>query len=151
MSRPKNIITIQWLLDRAKHNPTTGCIEWLYGTNGKGYGEVCENYIQILAHRKMYELCCSVTLKTTDIVRHDCDNPLCINIEHLTLGTYLQNSQDCINRGRLRTNKLNKDDILCIRAMREDCYTYKAIAEEFDVAPSTIRDILLGFNWKHVP
>jgi hypothetical protein len=34
------------------------------------------------------------------VVRHTCDNPECVNIDHLLLGTQQQNITDCVVRGR---------------------------------------------------
>jgi hypothetical protein len=36
------------------------------------------------------------------VVRHKCDRPGCVNIDHLETGTYSDNNQDAVRRGRWR-------------------------------------------------
>jgi hypothetical protein len=47
--------------------------------------------------------------------------------------------------------KLTNDDIPVIRQLRKERYTYEAIAATFDVAVRTIRDIISGRTWSHIP
>ncbi len=63
------------------------------------------------------------------LVCHTCDNPLCINPEHLYLGTPQQNVNDKKNRGRMPDQygernpyaKLNKSAIIYIRSSNLSC------------------------------
>lgn len=92
------------------------------------------------------------------VVRHKCDNPRCINIKHLELGTMKQNTQDCIARGRfkfppvnfgtkLKHAKLNDDIVVYMRNSGKTCYQ---LAKEFNIDPTTAYDAIKRKTWKHV-
>ena len=51
-------------------------------------------------HRVAWEAHNAEPIPEGMIVRHTCDNPACINPEHLVLGTHKQNTADMIERGR---------------------------------------------------
>ena len=105
------------------------------------------------AHRYSYELaygpipdglCCC----------HRCDNPQCINPEHLFLGTRSDNLQDAVRKGRMAhgetqgNSKLTEVDV---RAIREDkVSTGSILGEKYGVHPNTIYAIKKGLTWKHV-
>lgn len=87
-----------------------GCIVWTGHLNrGRGtFTFSCGSRTDkkhILAHRV------SATLKFGNIpdgqvVCHTCDNPSCVNPDHLFLGTQKDNVQDCINKGRFNCSGL---------------------------------------------
>lgn len=64
-----------------------------------------------MKHRKAY--CVANGLSIADIegkvVRHKCDNPRCINPEHLEIGNHSDNMRDCVERGRHVNNLSNCD------------------------------------------
>ena len=74
------------------------CLEFQGYLNQWGYGVVKENGTTILAHRVVArEL---VGDPEGLYVCHRCDNPSCVNYEHLFLGTSSDNAQDRENKGR---------------------------------------------------
>lgn len=84
-------------------------------------------------------------------VCHTCDNPKCINPNHLWLGTQKENIQDCIAKGRRGTLhfKLNKHKANKIRKLYKSSeYTYKELAKKFNVSVPTINIILQRKIWK---
>jgi len=79
------------------------CWVWTGETNRFGYGRFEFRYngtrTRILAHRLSLILI-GQRLTDTDVVRHTCDNPPCVNPEHLLVGTQADNIRDAIERGR---------------------------------------------------
>lgn len=78
----------------------TGCWEWLGRLNEKGYGviDLGDNPPQRV-HRIAFRLH-NGYINDKLIICHKCDNPKCINPEHLFEGTAWDNTCDMINKGR---------------------------------------------------
>lgn len=78
---------------------TNGCWNWTGALRG-GYGCVSINKKLFAAHRLSYEV--YISLITDNLfVCHKCDNPKCINPNHLFLGTHKDNMKDAFDKGRL--------------------------------------------------
>jgi hypothetical protein len=78
-----------------------GCWDWTGGRSSDGYGQVRWYRRALRAHRVAYALAKGLIPKNL-LVCHSCDNILCINPEHLWLGTVKANTQDMIRKGRFR-------------------------------------------------
>ncbi|MFB6367189.1 HNH endonuclease [Paenibacillus elgii] len=104
-------------------------------------------------HRVMYEEHHG-KLFSEQIVRHRCDNPSCINIDHMLLGTHQENVKDRVMRGRSAFGtkngraKLSEDDVIEIR--RETKSTNTELARRFSVDRKVIYNIRSHKSWKHV-
>lgn len=89
-------------------------------------------------------------------VCHRCDNPVCVNPEHLFLGTSAENSADRDAKGRHITHrgsdnvsaKLTEEDVIAIRASDGKGIV---LAAYYGVSPSRISEIRTGKKWRHVP
>jgi len=83
-----------------KGNHVDDCWIWTGTQNGrpkKRYGVIRDNYKQKKAHRVSYELY-KGQIPEGLVVRHLCDNKLCVNPAHLELGTVSDNNRDKIGR-----------------------------------------------------
>ena len=83
-------------------NEHTDCWEWQGGTNNIGYGFIRDGKRMRTAHRVSYEIHNNVNIPKYMCVCHTCDNPKCVNPDHLWLGTRKQNYDDMVNKGRDR-------------------------------------------------
>mgnify|MGYP001618256634 CR=1 FL=1 len=75
------------------------CWEWLRSTDNHGYGQFSLNRRPRKAHIVSYMLTKGEIPKGQK-VRHTCDNPPCVNPDHLILGTQYDNVRDMVTRGR---------------------------------------------------
>lgn len=83
-------------------NETTDCWEWQNATNNIGYGMFrWTKGVMRTAHRVSYELFKGPIPKGM-VVCHKCDNPKCVNPNHLWAGTMKDNYKDMLDKGRWR-------------------------------------------------
>lgn len=86
---------------------TDECWIWTGTTDGYGYGVTSHFRQKIKAHRLSYEMRFG-PIPPGLVVRHKCDNPCCVNPNHLELGTQKDNVRDAVSRGRLNpVSRLN--------------------------------------------
>lgn len=88
------------LLYNIRINEQTDCWEWQGGTNNIGYGMIRDDKRMRTTHRVSYEEHNNTKIPKYMCVCHSCDNPLCVNPQHLWLGTRKDNIQDMIKKGR---------------------------------------------------
>jgi DNA-binding transcriptional regulator YiaG len=77
-------------------------------------------------------------------VCHKCDNPLCVNPEHLFLGTHEENMKDASRKGRLNQRKLTERQVFNIRMSN---LSNQQLARKYGVWDSTIRRIRKYETW----
>jgi hypothetical protein len=151
---------------RAERTPN-GCWEW-HGARSGQYRMVSFDGKTIGAHRAAW-LMAKGAIPDGMFVCHRCDNPPCVNPEHLFLGTPTDNVHDMLNKGRhvpptgMRnwaarnperargerngTAKLTDAQVAEIKSALADGARPAALAETYGVKSATIYAIRRGDNW----
>ena len=91
------------------------------------------------------------------LVLHRCDNPGCVNPDHLYIGNHQDNMDDKMKRGRHvliygtdnHNAKLTDENVRNIRK-EYGMKTQGVLAEEYGVSQSTISNVTRRKKWKHV-
>lgn len=132
------------------------CWLWTGGKQNQGYGIFwLDGNRPVRAHRVSYEFT-KGPIPEGMCVLHSCDNPPCVNPDHLFLGTYQDNAVDAVRKLRLargRTNaliKLSDDQVLEIRRLCGEGCSRSEVGRMFGVARTTVNDIVWRRNWKHI-
>lgn len=115
------------------------CHWWVGSTSKKGYGYFHYRGRTLKAYRVMYELV-NGPIPTGLHVLHRCDNPSCVNHEHLFLGTNEDNHKDKIvkNRQYRPPRKFTSEEIQYIRDYPRYWGSLSDLAREFNCATSTM-------------
>lgn len=133
------------------------CIVWTGKRDRNGYGLVSlERQKWSFAHRAAWFLAHGEW--PSGVILHSCDNPACVNLDHLSDGSAADNMRDAIQKGRLDNrgerhgmSKLSNDDARQIR----DLYlggsvTQIELARKFGVSQPTISEICSRRHWGHL-
>lgn len=140
--------------------PNTGCLLWTGGvTETGGYGKFTldGNGGTVLAHRWAWERVHG-PVPPRMVVRHlRCNQPSCVNVAHLAVGTHAENSADMTSQGRqargekCHTAKLTAEMVLAIRgAWNSGTVTQRQLAEAFGVNGPSISHIVNRRTWRHI-
>jgi hypothetical protein len=134
--------------------PNTGCWLWLGTVNSRGYGrfEHSEHTWTVLAHRIAYAVKHGL-FPSAAWVLHKCDQPSCVNPDHLFLGDAKANAQDRKAKGRGAVGSRNGWAVFTeadIRDIRQSHLGPSAIARLYGVNKTTIINIRKRTYWSHV-
>lgn len=128
-----------------------------HARNHKGYTRITVGGKDLKMHRYLYEQTHGEIPKDL-VVRHKCDNPSCINLAHLELGTHQDNVNDKMQRGRhvgtSSPGEKNPNSVLTehiVREIRADkSSTNVALGKKYNVTHQLISKIRKGYIWSHV-
>lgn len=139
-------------------NPETGCWDWIGTKDSKGYGKIWVGEKLARSHRVAYTIHVG-NIPDGLIVCHHCDNPGCVNPDHLFVGTNADNMKDKTCKGRARGQgkgeshslaKLTEDDIRSIRKEKASGVRQRVLARKYGVSEQHMSDICKGRYWSHV-
>jgi hypothetical protein len=146
------------------------CWTWLRGRTHDGYGIFKVGTTAIIASRVAWMIARG-PVPDGLVVCHTCDNRLCVNVEHMFVGTRADNNNDRHAKGRSARGessgpkrhpetiargvrkalaKLDDDKVRIMRAMRRNGVTVAEIARTFGVARSAASVAVNGKTWRHV-
>ncbi len=138
----------------SKVEKTEGCWNWSGNKDRKGYGLTrifgkCRG-----AHRVAIMLDTKMQLPADLVVMHRCDNPSCVRLDHLELGTSAENTADKVRKGRqamgeatISVSKLTHCDVDLIR---KSSASAPKLARHLNVSEQTVRNVRNNTTWKHV-
>lgn len=139
-----------------------GCWLWTLSQSTHGYGQQwhagkiwrCHRLAWVLTHGPIPKGQC---------VCHRCDNPLCVRIDHLFLGTQRENLRDMLKKGRRRPRsigqwigsrnvraKLTENDVRAIRSEYAAGSSLRKLSAKFGIAHTAIASVLHRRTWAHV-
>lgn len=132
-------------------------------TDRKGYGRIGTHKKKKIAHRIAYSAVHGGIQKGM-CACHTCDNPRCCNPAHIFEGTFKDNTQDCIRKGRFKmpprndvrgekngAARLNIEQVLDIKSKYRSGMRIMHICQHYpDVTRSCIEGVVYGYNWKDV-
>ena len=128
---------------------------WLWGgtiSGSMGYGSFSIASSRCFAHRFSYQYFHG-RIPEGLVVRHRCDNPLCVNPWHLETGTHQDNALDRVIRNRSTRGSTNGSAKLTEQQVLDIFHDERLptrIAEDYGVDHTTVRNIKNGKNWAHI-
>ncbi len=138
--------------------PNTGCWLWTAGAATFGYGVLSVNGKTVNTHRLAYEAIHGEGSAKGWEIRHRCDNPPCVNPDHLLRGTHKDNMDDIMRRKRhnppygerSNSNVLTAEIVMALRERAEHVHISQVV-REFGVPFAAGRFAIIGTTWKHLP
>jgi len=147
------------------------CWTWTAAKTKTGYGyfniRLNDQYQQIGAH-KVSLIIQNISIPKGMVVMHTCDNPSCVNPNHLQLGTYKDNSRDMIEkkrnthlRGEKHIHAVITDDIARkikseviiltdIPGRKTKKTNFSQVAKKYNVRRHIVESIAYNLAWKHI-
>ena len=134
------------------------CWPWTGKTNPGGYGVAGRDKAHREAFKRANGWLPAGNRRGDLVIRHTCDNPLCCNPGHLSVGTHKQNTADAVARGRIRTPaarqgcdhpraRFDAEQVSAILEALECGESAASIARRVGCGASTVRRIARGESY----
>ncbi len=132
------------------------CWLWTNSPDSRGYGTFYANRKYFRAHRFSWTLFNGV-IQNNLRVCHSCDNRMCVNPNHLFLGTAKDNMQDCLRKGRknpakgekVATSVLTRKQVETVKDLCGQGLSQSEVGRMFGVKSQAINKIMRGFTWRN--
>ena len=152
-----------WQRINAKiHKNGQGCWIWNGAKSSFGYGSISYQGKMVAVHRLTYDLL-KGPIPDNTILCHSCDNPSCVNPDHLSLGSHTTNSKDRtskqrnkgfsdpIQRGEQhRNSRLKEGEVQLMRHLRSNGVRLRMLAKIFICKTGTVSTIVNRKGWTHI-
>ena len=136
---------------------TDSCWMWCGNRHLKGYGQFKLPGYPYRVHRASWEIHYGKIPNGLHVL-HRCDNPGCVNPEHLFLGTHADNMKDCSTKGRIavpdQRGEAHSGHKLTLNSVKEikrllGTKSHSELGKLFNISRSVITRISLGKLWPH--
>ncbi len=135
---------------------SSGCWLWIGTRDRRGYGRLMLKGVPLLASRLSWHLH-NGDIPLKKYVLHTCDNPSCVNPNHLYIGDQTDNMTDMWNRGRANPGRsvgekhgMSKLTETMVREVRCGNKNLSTLAKEFGVSRTTIWQVRSRKTWRHI-
>jgi hypothetical protein len=136
--------------------PNSGCLLWLGTVSSRGYAKIWIGKKTISASHLAFNLA-GKSVPAGMLACHHCDNPVCVNIDHLFIGTHKDNSDDMFAKGREsiiglrkgvpeKINRTSEEKRKIAREMLARGAEPKTAAAVIGVHPDTVRRWIRGIH-----
>lgn len=149
---------LQTIMGYYLHETDNGCWIFTGGSRNNFHGSLSINNVQWQAHRLAYTIACE-EIPPNMYVLHRCDVGLCVNPDHLFLGTQQDNIADMIAKGR--DNRIRKGEengravvneaiVKQIREMFTQGVPREEIRHKFEITQNILNKIISYRTWRHI-
>lgn len=142
--RPYSLETKFWR--HTMRDASCGCWVWVGCTDADGYGIIRHNGTNVRAHRASYQIHKGETPSHLAVC-HSCDNPCCVNPDHLFLGDETDNNRDAVTKGRHKTGSVMNYEIAAQVRKAKEKLTGRTVAKQFGISEAAVSRITNFKRW----
>jgi len=135
---------------------TKKCWLWTGTKNRRGYGKFCFREKKTAIASRVSYILFKGDIPDNYLICHTCDNPSCVNPEHLWAGTTRDNAVDRISKKRFvgdehPLSRLDAEKVIQMRKLANSGkYKQKVLAKMFGITAGHVNNIIHNRSWKHI-